>query len=484
MEQMIKPLTLVVINSEQLDAGVTPQFTCNHSGAVIGSSRYADWWLKDQQMTIGERHCELVEIDNYVCLRDLSGFTYINSASMPVGKGRLARLQHNDEIRIGRYRIRAILDHSYINENSDSQLDGLLSFSHDSLIDTGFEDIVVGIESEPVSSDPIAMLDDVVGPETKVDLISEPDRSKDDARVSNYLLSQNSDTTYAEMFAENFDRGSEISSSIYLTKTASSVHKAVNHTSTETGKDMPHHKHFQTPSFDINNEALKGPEMDENELSFVEDEVTKALSQQESEEGRSRHLLAGPILEGLGAHISDSHDMKRMHFLSQEFGLSLQACIKGILEINQQVNTSRSGSMNRKLQPIEDNPLRLGLNYEQTIGTMYDKDKSLVHLSAPAAISESLKSVCDHNDAVQYATSEALRQILKAFSPQVLMRRFYSYKRNTDVETQSEQAWAWEMYCSYYQELISDRQSGFEKLFWEIFEQSYDGKIREKQQEL
>jgi type VI secretion system protein ImpI len=139
--------------------------------------------------------------------------------------------------------------------------------------------------------------------------------------------------------------------------------------------------------------------------------------------------------------------------------------------------------MNRNLQPIEDNPLRLGLSYEETMKTMYDSQKSLVHLSAPSAISESLKSIQDHNDAVQYATTEALTQILAAFSPQVLLRRFNNYKRPNDQRSESEEAWAWNMYSSYYQELTSNRQKGFEKLFWEIFEQAYDKKIREKQLE-
>jgi type VI secretion system protein ImpI len=139
--------------------------------------------------------------------------------------------------------------------------------------------------------------------------------------------------------------------------------------------------------------------------------------------------------------------------------------------------------MNRNLQPIEDNPLRLGLDYEETLKTMYDSSKSMVHLSAPSAISESLKNIRDHNDAVQQATTEALTQILAAFSPQVLMRRFNNYKRSNDGSAESDEAWAWKMYGSYYQELTSNRQKGFEKLFWEIFEQAYDKKIREKQLE-
>ncbi len=228
--------------------------------------------------------------------------------------------------------------------------------------------------------------------------------------------------------------------------------------------------------------------MDEKVLDLLEEEVAKSLQPAKAESAASsaggKHLLTGPMLQGLGIDLSQDTDMERMHFLSQELGESLQACVKGLLELHQQVSEGRFGTMNRNLQPIEDNPLRLGLPYEQTIRTMYDADKSLVHLSAPAAISESLKNVRDHNEAMQHATSEALNQILNAFSPQVLLRRFHHYKRNTDNSATSDEAWAWNMYCNYYQELTSNRQRGFEKLFWEIFEQAYDKKIREKQLEL
>ena len=38
--------------------------------------------------------------------------------------------------------------------------------------------------------------------------------------------------------------------------------------------------------------------------------------------------------------------------------------------------------------------------------------------------------------------------------------------------------WAWGMYTHYYDELASARQRGFEKLFWEVFEQAYDRALR------
>lgn len=63
------------------------------------------------------------------------------------------------------------------------------------------------------------------------------------------------------------------------------------------------------------------------------------------------------------------------------------------------------------------------------------------------------------------------------------MKRFENYRRSYQTPEQNTDAWAWEMYQSYYKELTSDRQQGFEKLFWEVFDQAYDRLLREKQME-
>ena len=174
--------------------------------------------------------------------------------------------------------------------------------------------------------------------------------------------------------------------------------------------------------------------MDEQTLDLLEEEVAKSIQPEQttinSPATTGGHLLTGPMLNGLGANVNHTDDIERMHMLSQEMGESLQACIQGILDLHQQVSEGRFGTLNRNLQPIEDNPLRLGLSYEETIKTLYDSEKSAVHLSAPAAIEESLKNVQAHNEAMQHATGEALTQILGAFSPQVLLRRFQNYKRS------------------------------------------------------
>ncbi len=163
-------------------------------------------------------------------------------------------------------------------------------------------------------------------------------------------------------------------------------------------------------------------------------------------------MVTGPLLRGLGADTANSADMNEMHCLSEEMGASLKSAIKGLLNLHQHGSMSRYGVMNKSLQPIEDNPLRLGMNYEETVKMLFDAEPSPVHLSAPEAIEESLQQVVQHDEAVQSAISTALAQILDAFSPETLMRRFNRYRRSGNAGNESPEAWAWNMYQNYYQE--------------------------------
>ncbi len=284
MQHELDQLTLVVINSEQLEAGVTPEFTFTNNRGVIGSSRSAHWLLKDSETNIKERHCEIVEIDNSVCVRDLSGLTYINGSSMAIGTGKMARLQHNDEIGIGRYRIRVIFNSGFASDDSKTQLESLLRFENSVLLDMGFEMESEAFEQDNTQpmSDPIEMLDDVLGYSNDSELIQENEDCE--SNQWGHLLSADDSNPSDDTFASYQDNGTEISSSIYLTKTACR-NKSVDPTppNDSSGVEISHCKHFYKPNFQLNNDAFKGLPMDENELSLVEDEVAKALSKQSTE---------------------------------------------------------------------------------------------------------------------------------------------------------------------------------------------------------
>ncbi|POP40622.1 type VI secretion system-associated FHA domain protein TagH [Superficieibacter electus] len=190
------------------------------------------------------------------------------------------------------------------------------------------------------------------------------------------------------------------------------------------------------------------------------------------------HLAVTPLLRGMDCPLT-LHSTQDADAFLEEAGRALQAAIKGLLNLQQQKNSLSD----KHLRPLEDNPLRLDMDYATALNVMFAEGKSPVHLAAPAAIAESLRNIRQHDEANRAAIVESLRVLLDAFSPQSLMRRFVQYRRSHELRKPLDDAGAWQMYCDYYDELASSRQQGFEMLFNEVYAQAYDRELREKQRE-
>ncbi|MFO6485289.1 type VI secretion system-associated FHA domain protein TagH [Escherichia coli] len=168
-----------------------------------------------------------------------------------------------------------------------------------------------------------------------------------------------------------------------------------------------------------------------------------------------RHLAVTPLLRGLGGSLTMSNSDDADDFL-EEAGRTLQAAIKGLLDLQQQ----RNSLSDKHLRPLEDNPLRLNMDYATALDVMFAEGKSPVHLAAPAAVSESLRNVRHHEEANRAAIVESLRVLLDAFSPQNLLRRFVQYRRSHELRQPLDDAGAWQMYSHYYEELASIASRG------------------------
>ncbi|MCL9781345.1 type VI secretion system-associated FHA domain protein TagH [Vibrio sp. S4M6] len=450
-------LRLTITNSQNLLPGIEVQKQFDEEGGMIGSEPSSYWYVKDNKNQIHNTHCQISIVDGFFCLSDNSNKTFINGATFALGWGKLAKLNDGDTISIGSLMIRVSMQHEnddsdldlgqVIIEEDDFDLDEALSFSaKEKEEEVNIEDPIAALNLHNPSDDPDSLL---LSPEESKALTLEKDVANPAQGSGHQLVSQ-------------ADTEREMSSAFAISSSQSngSSHSASN--------------------IQINN--YKDNLMDEQALDLLEEEMQSGFSNQpDSQSVDKGHLVTGPLLRGLGTQTTNQNDLAAMHHLSEEMGASLKSAIQGLLDLHQHVSASRYGVMNKNLQPIEDNPLRLGMSYEETVKMMFDGNPSPVHLSAPEAIDESLKLIKHHNEAVQNAISTALNQILQAFSPEVLMRRFNRYRRSSQVQTDTAESWAWDMYQNYYQELTSNRQNGFEKLFWEIFEQAYDKDLRQQQ---
>ncbi len=204
-------------------------------------------------------------------------------------------------------------------------------------------------------------------------------------------------------------------------------------------------------------------------------------SSKDSGESQNSHFVLAPIIKGLEAKLNSNLTSTEMQYIAEEIGASLKEVVTGLLSLHEQAQKINHNSTEKIFQPIIDNPLKMGLSYEETINLMFDSKASLVHLAAPAAIKESLELIANHQKATEHAVNVALESILEALSPERLTERFNYYRAARNLPVEDKESWAWKMYQAYYLELTSSRQTGFNKLFWEIFEQSYDKEIRDLQ---
>lgn len=537
-------ISFVVTNAQILEAGLSASNVFTVSGGFIGSGLIDDWCLKDSAGAVKENHCRISFIDGFFCLSDVSNATYINGSSMVIGRKTIARLNEKDVLHIGPYKIRVSFEMSADEMSAGPQtIDRLFSVDEDELNLNRFDIIETQLEVQrTIAFDPLLALDELEEQdEGRVDesLIEEikPDQEAlQRAELATYLLAKDQNWQGPELLVQA-DSERDFDSAIFLKpqakshilKQASSLNTVEKGFLLKANKAKPtsplnkvekgslsgakvseakqaesfnrveqgflskakikadtfknHSKNTLSKIKHKNwNLVTKESQMDEEVLDLLEKEMGMDFSQ-EVPAGEGNHLVTGPIFRGLGVNAASNDDAADLQLLSEEMGASLKAAIAGVLNIHKQVESSRYGGMNKNLQPIEDNPLRLGMTYEQTVLTLFDSNRSPVHLSAPAAIDESLKLVQHHNTAVESAISEALTHILNAFSPDVLMRRFMNYRRPGQLINESQEEWAWNMYESYFKELASNRQQGFEKLFWEIFDQFYDKKLRDIQRE-
>ncbi|MET3654743.1 type VI secretion system-associated FHA domain protein TagH [Dyella japonica] len=440
-------VTLVVSNPQALQHGSTPRHRFDRTGGTIGS-RAANWILADRQDRIEPIHCEICVEDGHFCAVDRSGQTHINGAHAPIGRGVGVRLSEGDTLLVGPY---VLSVHLHDNDDapsdpSTSSVDELFGEQGSDLLDPADETSRASAMRPPVHEGLAAF-----------QALSTPDAGRLDL-----------DPLHALDAAES---------------------KAV--PPTPDPLDPIHYGLSPAkPQADLSAtrfEAVSGaPPIHFGEMPMNQQrmDATKAqhwISAQQSNGGDPRQWVA-PLFEGLGVSLS-TVDAQTAYRLLLECGQALQATLQGLTALYRVTAGSdeRLALLGRTLQPIEDNPLRLSLSYEDTARALFGNERSVVHLSAKAAMEESLAQVRRHQEAIVQGISAGLDALLRSFSPDALLQRFQRYQPDPAPAPDTDD-WAWRMYTHYFNELASSRQMGFEKLFWEVFEQAYDHALRAEAQ--
>lgn len=426
MENASNTLTLRILNNQLLTSGKNGQSLFTFNGGSIGSDNSCHWSIQDLHQQVENQHARVDVIDSHFCLAAYAPGILLNGADIYTSK-KSVRLQQGDIIELGAFRIKV-----QINEQGVIKTD-LQSMTPQSLVST--------------YSNPMQELLD----QQRAVSFNDGDDNREDYPSNSHLIAGKNLDPIAVLAAE------QLSSS-----------QPANHNNRNNGlldDNQTQLKHFSSPDNIMDKSFVNLPEAN---AYFSADDDQSRLGE--------THLAMTPLLRAIGVKLPPKDSQEAYHFL-EDIGLSIQAIIKGV----QALQTTNESLADKHLRPIEDNPLRLNLSYQETVDLMYANDKCPVHLSAPAAISESLDNLRIHSEANQLAISESLNTLLSAFSPEALLKRFAQYRRSNE-RAEMDGGWAWDMYSSYFKELSSNRQQGFEKLFWELYAQTYDREIRRLQQ--
>ncbi len=448
-------ITLVVINSERLEGRSTSSHVFHETGGSLGSGAGDDWLLQDHAGRIRPGHAQIQRQDGRFCLIDRSGHTFINHATLPLGRDRRVALRDGDELRLGEYHLRVHLGDRQASQPGTQPLTALINEEQEALAGQGMPLVQVSSAAgmmPPRHDDPLEALGEATPGASHRDPLTALEHPDEEA------------IDFTDPLLDELEGATTV---------AADYHPRGRHETVRTEPTIRRHE----DTTEMNRE------MDERLLNDLERSVGEQLEDrwQEATPVATGHVGADPLLRALGADLRFRDSEEQQAFL-EEAGNTLRAAIDGLQALHQAQDDSRYPLRDRRLQPIEDNPLRLGQPYGETVETLFSARRSPVHLSAPAAVAECLAHQGQHQAAVEEAIGQALQSILDAFAPDALLKRFHAY-RGAGNRLEDEGGWAWEMYRHYYQELNSGRQQGFAKLFWEVFEQAYDQSVRRQQRE-
>ncbi|PTW88917.1 type VI secretion system-associated FHA domain protein TagH [Achromobacter mucicolens] len=444
-------LALVVDNPQALQKGSQPRCIFDTSGGTIGAHG-ADWILHDRSGRVQSIHCEVRYEDGGYFVIDRCGQTRVNDQMDPLGALVSVQLRGGDILHVGPYRLTVNLDDEtyalpdparHLAEHDVAELLGTSNEHVEALPhgdeapapsqppELGWREFTALSESSAQGQlDPLLALDAASRPD--------PVSAGNAASLDSRHYGQTQLAAQADLSTTRF----------------------------EAVSGSPLH-------------AFGDPPMSGHPSSFAAHRSSDQWIQNQFNHSGDAAGLVAPLVEGLGAPVGavDPHDA---HTLLFEAGTTLAALIRGLAALNRAPQGERLALAKRTLQPIEDNPLRLAQTYPDTVRALFSRDRSLVHLSPTAAVEESLEQIGEQHRAMLKAVAAGLSALLQAFSPDQLERRFARYRSGQHHEALPGDG-AWQMYRHYYDELKSSRQQGFDKLFWEVFDQAYDQALRKEE---
>ncbi|TQM89971.1 type VI secretion system-associated FHA domain protein TagH [Roseinatronobacter monicus] len=437
-------IRLRVENVTAVAPGRKLEATLSQGGGTIGSDPAADWSIQDSDGSLPLRVVTINVVDDQFTLEALEPeLVRINGARAPIEVNRPVILRDNDKMNLGGLQVTIRLATVTAIEDTP-ELESLVSEeseTRDTLVVDGVSQTASeGLDSAPApAADPLHSLDKTMTPEHRKNQQTDPLAVLDE--LASYADQKLHHKRSVSPSTQQSDSRSEVNSAVTLPRISKDSYGF------EVAPDA---------------EAASMNAFDHDDLPVD-------------------HIALRPLSRALGLSVAEVDALESTEMLA-EIGASLRAAVEGLTRIyarHQPGNSVRFPLTTMHLHAIEDNPLRFSRSSQEAMESLFIR-RGAVHLSAPAAISESLTHLSQHQDATEAAVDEALSALFAALQPKALERRFAAYTRDAGPRPGPERdAWCWNMFKAYTEELSSQRQRGLQLLFWEVFSYEYQSRMRQ-----
>ncbi|RCK40937.1 hypothetical protein TH25_24335 [Thalassospira profundimaris] len=450
-------------------------FVFSQRGGLIGSAPDATWQIQDSDGAIPETAARVMVTDGHFTIERVSNANIrINRAKAPIPTGRPVILSDKDEVQIENLKCtvstgqseyldaRPVSVHSMVGAEQGNR-EGLVRDS-------------VYVEARPVEAseaaretrdDPLDVLDERRVARQQTDPLSAFSEARRSRQSDDEILLQDD---------VNLQRGAEPRVTNSQQDDADMHFASMPNTRIRRdryGFEEPVQSESGASSASTSSSASYGASRNtDSAIDAVSVDLPHAVD----------HVALRPLAKSLGIHLGEMSTEQAARVLS-DIGASLRAALEGLNQIYKSTS-ERSANFplaTMHLHALEDNPIRFSRDADEALHAFFSK-RGPVHLSAPAAMQESLDHLNSHQAATEKSIDRALDAVLAALLPRALERRFKAYDAAGVPENQEAyDAWCWRMYRAYFSELRSQRQQGLQMLFWEVFGNEYRATRRHEQ---
>lgn len=468
------------------------------AGGALGRGNGNDWVLHDPERFLSSKHCQIEQDGEQFYLLDLStNGTFLNAGTDPVGRGNKVMLKSGDQIDVGDYRFKVLVNSNKAAWSSPFDQTDLAQTATTTEAELLEQNNFASAEALFMSSDYAGAVSDIAPEELKItdpllalDQAADPfaapvakhnsvgafGSQEDSANLLQEAAAWPELKQEAPVIPDDWDQ--DISILAKRKPQVSPPHKLSNDDSLIAKNPSQNPEEFNKPR-PVRPTPAPRPSVapTKKAASTAKPAAVKVTANKTTVTRDNKATSADALMTGLGLedHNLDKGQLDEIH---ATVGTMMRETLEGLLQIlRSRTSIKNEFRMNvTTIQPVENNPIKFSVNVDEMLETMFVR-KSRAYQEPVDAIKESFNSIADHQVAVIAGIRQAFRAALAQFDPLVLEDEFKKAGKTSVVPGMSGGKY-WSAYQERYQSMVNNMERSFQELFGDEFVQAYEDQLR------